>query len=80
MPALTLKNIPTALYEKLKTSAATHRRSLNSEILERLDASLGGRPVDPAAFLANADALRERLAVPPLTARSLKKAKAAGRP
>ena len=62
MPTLTLKNIPGALYARLKKSAAEHRRSLNSEILDRLDASLGGRPLEPAAFLAKADALRERLA------------------
>jgi plasmid stability protein len=80
MPTLTLKNIPGGLYDRLKASAVANRRSLNSEILERLDASLGGRPLDPAAFLARADALRERLSLPPLTEKGLKKAKAVGRP
>ena len=79
MPTLTLKNIPGELYERLKASATANRRSLNSEILERLDLSLGGRPFDPAEFLARADALRERLRLPPLTGKGLKKAKAAGR-
>jgi plasmid stability protein len=80
MPTLTLKNIPGPLYSRLKRIAAAQRRSLNSEILERLETSLGGRPVDPAEFLARADALRERLALPPFTARTLKEARKAGRP
>jgi plasmid stability protein len=37
MPALTLKNIPDDLHARLKASAARNRRSLNSEILARLE-------------------------------------------
>lgn len=39
---ITLKNIPEPLYESLKEAAAKNRRSLNSEVLERLQASVGG--------------------------------------
>ena len=38
MATLTLKNIPDDLHEVLKTSAQRNRRSLNSEILARLEA------------------------------------------
>jgi hypothetical protein len=34
---ITLKNIPSALHARLKASAARNRRSLNSEILARLE-------------------------------------------
>ena len=37
MPTLTLKNIPDGLHARLKASAARNRRSLNSEILFRLE-------------------------------------------
>ena len=37
MPTLTLKNIPDDLHARLKASAARNRRSLNSEILFRLE-------------------------------------------
>ncbi len=38
---ITLKNIPDALYESLKASAARNRRSLNSEVIARLEESTG---------------------------------------
>ena len=37
MPTLTLKNIPDSLHARLKASAERNRRSLNSEILFRLE-------------------------------------------
>lgn len=38
MPAtLTLKNIPDAVYERLKRSAEAHRRSVNSEAIACLE-------------------------------------------
>ena len=37
MPTLTLKNIPDDLHARLKASAERNRRSLNSEILVRLE-------------------------------------------
>jgi hypothetical protein len=37
MLTLTLKNIPRALHARLKNSAEKNRRSLNSEILARLE-------------------------------------------
>ena len=37
MPTLTLKNVPVDLHARLKASAERHRRSLNREILARLE-------------------------------------------
>jgi plasmid stability protein len=37
---LTLKGVPDAVYERLKTSAAANHRSLNSEIIARLEAQV----------------------------------------
>jgi len=39
---ITLKNIPESLYESLKAAATQNRRSLNGELLERLQESVGG--------------------------------------
>ena len=36
---ITLKNIPEPLYEKLKEAAAKNRRSLNGEVIARLESS-----------------------------------------
>ncbi|MDD5095523.1 MAG: Arc family DNA-binding protein [Dehalococcoidia bacterium] len=33
MPTITVKNIPSDLYERLKQSAAENRRSINSEVI-----------------------------------------------
>ena len=83
MPTLTIKNMPEALYRRLKARAAAHRRSLNSEILVCLEGAMAAELVDAAearARLARTDALRKRLRVPPLTEATLRAAKAAGRP
>ncbi len=79
MRTITLENIPEQLYKKLKEAAATHRRSLNSEIIVRLEQALPRARIDPVAFLTRADARRKRLALPPLTERRLKAIKSAGR-
>ena len=46
---LTLKNIPQDLHAQLKKSAERNRRSLNSEILTRLEAEFSAPIVDIAA-------------------------------
>jgi len=58
---LTLKNIPDALYERLKLSAAANRRSLNSEALVCLEAVLLQTKPSPSERLARAYALRASL-------------------
>ncbi len=46
---LTLKNIPKQLHSRLKQSAEKNRRSLNSEILARLESEFSAPVVDVAA-------------------------------
>lgn len=61
MPNLNLKNIPDALYERLKLAARANHRSLNSELIACLEKNLGAVPVDIDAQLASARALRARV-------------------
>lgn len=58
---LTLKNIPDYVYERLKLSAETHRRSMNSEAIVCLEAVLVPTRVAPSERLARARALRATL-------------------
>ena len=48
MLSLTLKNVPPELHARLKASAEANRRSLNREILARLEAQLDAPIVDVA--------------------------------
>jgi hypothetical protein len=49
MPALLIKDLPPELHEKLKESAARHRRSLTKEALVLLEGALAApkRSVEP---------------------------------
>ena len=67
MPSLTIKNVPDALYERLRWSAQQHHRSLNSEVIHRLEQAVGAAAVDAAARLEEARAVRERVKLPYLT-------------
>ncbi|HCU53654.1 MAG TPA: plasmid stability protein [Gammaproteobacteria bacterium] len=59
MPAnLTLKNIPDDIYASLKDSAATHHRSLNSEIIVCLERVLMPRRISAEERLERARQLR----------------------
>jgi plasmid stability protein len=55
---LTVKNIPDDVYRRLKVSAATHRRSLNSEAIVCLESVLLPGRVTPGERLARARELR----------------------
>ena len=61
MSTLTLKNIPEALHEKLKASALRNRRSLNSEILARLERDVSVPVVDTAKLARELKAFTDRL-------------------
>lgn len=60
MPALTLKNIPQDLYEKLKLVADSHHRSLNSEIVHCLETVLMPQKIGPVERLRLARAVRPK--------------------
>lgn len=80
MPALTLKNIPDDLYQRLKESAQVHRRSLNSEILYCVERTLIPYRVDVSEHISRARKIREKTADYPLTDDMVNAAKNNGRP
>jgi antitoxin FitA len=57
---LTLKGVPDEVYERLKTSATVNHRSLNSEIIARLEAQVITRR-SATEQLASIRAARARL-------------------
>jgi len=57
---ITLKNIPDAVYDRLKLSAETHRRSMNSEAIVCLETALLSK-LTPTDRLARARVLRGAL-------------------
>lgn len=59
---LTLKNIPDAVYERLKSAAEMHRRSLNSEAIVCLESVLLPTKLAPSERLARVRELRAALA------------------
>jgi plasmid stability protein len=79
MATITIKNIPEAVYRRLKLKASEHRRSLNKEVILCLEQSTGSVPLDPETFLARAREVRGLVKGPPLTERRLKQLKSAGR-
>ncbi len=58
MPALTVKNIPQHLYDKLKLVAESHHRSLNSEIVHCLETVLMPQKITPVERIRLARAVR----------------------
>ncbi len=77
--SLTLKNIPDAVYERLKAAAELHRRSLNSEAIVCLESVLLPNRVAPSDRLARARELRAGLPSVQFTAKDIDAAKRAGR-
>ena len=61
MPTLTLKNIPDGLHARLKASAERNRRSLNSEILFRLEKDICRPVLDPVVHAKTLRAFAARL-------------------
>lgn len=76
---LTLKNIPDEVYERLKDSAESHRRSLNSEAIVCLETALLPGRIAPAERLARARALRNALPKVKFRARDVDAMKREGR-
>ena len=58
---LTLKNIPKHLHSRLKASAEKNRRSLNSEILTRLESDFAAPPVGAEVHAGRLHAFTARL-------------------
>jgi plasmid stability protein len=77
---LTLKNIPDAVYERLKAAAEAHRRSLNSEAIVCLETVLLPTKVAPSERLARARELRATLTKVTFLAQDIDASKREGRP
>ena len=80
MPTLTIKNIPEKLHQRLKESAARHRRSINGEAISCLEKALVSNRLDPEDFLAQVRSLRARMPRAFVTERDLQAARNRGRP
>ena len=76
---LTLKNIPDDVYSRLKLSAQTHRRSMNSEALVCLETVLLPTRLTPTERLARARELRGALPQGKFRARDIDTLKRKGR-
>ena len=61
MPAITIKNIPDNLYDKLKKTARSHHRSLNSEVIHCIETVLVPQKMDIAERLQRAQKLRAQI-------------------
>jgi plasmid stability protein len=79
MATLTIKNIPDEVSKQLKQRAASHRRSVNSEVIVCLEKVLGSRSVDPTALLTSIRALRQNISTVFVTEEDLQAAKDEGR-
>lgn len=80
MANLTLKQVPDALYQRLKERAAAHRRSINNEAIVCLEQILEPQPVDPRSRLAEIRRLRRDAPEVFLTDETLRRAREEGRP
>jgi antitoxin FitA len=81
MPAtITLKNIPDEVYDRLRLSAATHRRSLNSEAIVCLETALLPVKLGASERVARARNLRAELVPGKFRARDIDALKRRGRP
>ncbi|CAM3352835.1 FitA-like ribbon-helix-helix domain-containing protein [Polaromonas hydrogenivorans] len=77
---LTLKNIPDALYGRLKEAAEVHRRSLNSEVLVCLESILLPQKISVDEHLARARQLRKALPSGAFSAQDIARLREEGRP
>ena len=79
MATVTIKNLPDDLYELIKKNAASNYRSINGEIIFRLERSLK-RNAEAGKLLQRINTLQKTVDLPELTEDGLKKARDAGRP
>lgn len=78
--AITLKNIPDDIYDRLKQSANEHHRSINKEAIACLEQVLLPARTSPEAHLAKARAIRASLAPRKFKASDIRRAIQKGRP
>lgn len=78
MSTITIKDVPPAVHQSLKSRAQAHGRSLNKEIIVTLESVLHGAAIDARAVGQHARAVRETMGVY-LTEKDLSALKNAGR-
>jgi len=61
MSSITVRDLPPELHKRLKESAERNRRSLNAEIVSRLETSIEPMRPSKEEIMERADRLRERL-------------------
>ena len=77
---LTPKNIPDAVYDRLKRAAEIHHRRLNSEAIVHLESVLMPTKMMPSERIARARELGAALPTGKFQARDMDAAKREGRP
>ncbi len=80
MPALTIKNIPTELYNELKHVAEQHHRSINSEVIVCLKEALLPKKISAQDRLASIQALRSQIEPATIATQDIEQAINDGRP
>lgn len=80
MATFTVKNIPDELYARVKEAAARNRRSINSEIIARIEASLMPRQVSAEQIVARARRLHAAMGNRLLSVEQYDEARREGRP
>ena len=80
MATVTIKNLPDDLYELIKKNATSNYRSINGEIIFRLERSLKHKKEEVDKLLQRIENLQKTVQAPELTQDILKKARETGRP
>lgn len=80
MPNLALRGLSEDVYDSLKRAAVRNHRSLNGEVLSRLEASIRPAASGAEGVLARVVTRSANLCLPPLNEELLKTLKDAGRP
>ena len=79
MPAITIKNVPSELYDDIKKSASKNLRSINSEIIFRLKKTLSHRKTNPNHLIDKINKINSLVSLPDLNDDFISKAKNEGR-
>lgn len=79
MPAITIKNVPSELYDDIKKSASKNMRSINNEIIYRLKRTLFHRKINPNRLISKIDKINSQISLPTLNNDFILNAKKQGR-
>ena len=80
MASITIKNIPEELYEKLRTTASLHRRSINGEMINCLETILMPKRLTVSERLQRAKWIRSKIDTDMVDPHEIARAISEGRP